>query len=83
MLELIILGGLFRCLREKKSPRCSIYTPGIYVEGYIVFCLFICEFVHLFVPITFVELLTTFWLNYFKLVYIPVTTYQKSFIYRP
>ena len=44
----INLPRWFISVFTRKNPMCSIYSPGIYVEGYIVFRHYICMVVHFF-----------------------------------
>ena len=74
----------------------SVYTPGIYAAGYIVFALtfvrssvrmFVRSFVRVFVrsllSVTFVEFTSKFLVKVSLSEYISLTTHQKAFIFEP
>ena len=72
----------------------TIYTPGIYADGYIVFAfpfvrssvrMFVSSFVRSFVRtfVTFVEFASKFCVKVSQVVYISATAHQKAFIYGP
>ena len=62
----------------------SDYTPGIYVDGYIVFVFpFVRLYVRLFVRSYFVEFASKFCVKVSQVMYISATTYQKAFIIGP
>ena len=65
---------------------CTIYTPGINAEGYIVFVFpFVCSFVCLFVRTSFcrVEFASKFCVKVSQVVYISASIHQKAFIFGP
>ena len=68
----------------------SLYTPGIYAEGYIVFVFpfvrsYVRSFVCSFVRTSFrrVEFASKFCVKVSQVVYISATTHQKAFIFGP
>ena len=68
----------------------TVYTPGIYAEGYVVFVfLLVCSFVRLFVrsfvrtSFRRVEFASKFCVKVSQMVYISATTHQKAFIFGP